>query len=207
MITVYGAPPTRAMRVIWMLEEMGLPYEINPVPFDKRFDDPEFLEASPTGAYPGMRDGDVCLMESCAMLEYLGGRYGPTPLTPTSDDARYPAYVSYLHFGEASLSAPLNVKMATRFFAPDDQKENWGARYAIDAFVRKSAALLIPLRRGPFMAGDDFTAADISCGFALGLAHFLGIEDRLDPTLREYFGRLSQRPAYQRMMSKKQPVS
>ena len=207
MITVYGSPPTRAMRVIWMLEEMGLPYEIHPVAFEKRLSDPEFLDASPTGSFPGMRDGDVRMMESCAILEYLGTKYGPTPLVPASSDPSYPTYIAYLHFGEASLSAPLNVTIATRFFAPQDQKENWGSHFAIDSFVRKSAALLRPLGRSPYIAGDTFTAADISCGFALGLARFLGVEDRLDPKLREYLGRLTQRPAFQRTMSKQQPLS
>ena len=203
MITVYGTPPSRSMRVIWMLEEMGQPYTVRSVDFQKRLDDAEFVEASPTGSFPGMRDGDVCLMESCAILEYLGAKYGPTSLMPAVEDPSYPAYISYLHFGEASLSAPLNVTIGTRFFAPEDQKENWGSQFAIDLFVRKSAALLIPLRRGPYVAGQAFTAADISCGWALGLARFLGFEERLDPALREYFGRLSQRPAFQRAASQR----
>jgi glutathione S-transferase len=207
MITVYGTPPTRAMRVVWMLEEMGLPYDLKPVAFDKRFSDPEFMAVSPTGAFPGLRDGDARLMESCAILEYLGATYGPTPLTPRPGDVSYPTYIAYLHFGESSLSAPLNVTIATRFFAPDDAKENWGAAFAIDNFVRKSAALLGPLSHSPYIAGDTFTAADISCGYALGLSKFLGFEDRLDPKLREYAGRLAQRPAFQRAASKQQPVS
>jgi glutathione S-transferase len=73
--------------------------------------------------------------------------------------------------------------------------------------VRKSAALLIPLRRGPYVAGPAFTAADISCGYALGFARFLGFEERLDPMLREYLGRLAQRPAFQRATSQQQAVA
>jgi hypothetical protein len=119
--------PTRALRVLWMLEEMGLDYEIRPVDFGRRLDDAEFIAASPTGSIPAIRDGDVRIMESCAVLEYLGAEYGPTPLTPRFGDPSYPAYVSFLHFGEASLSAPLNVTMGSRFFAPDEQKQN-GAR-------------------------------------------------------------------------------
>ena len=202
MITVYGAPPTRSMRVVWMLEEMGLAYEIRPVDFQKRLSDTEFLEASPTGSFPGLRDGDVTMMESCAILEYLGAKYGPTSLAPKVGDPSYPAYISYLHFGEASLSAPLNVTIATKFFAPESEKQNWGSSAAIDMFVRKSAALRVALERGPYLAGEGFTAADISCGYSLGLARFLGFEDRLDSKLRDYAARLAQRPAFQRAMSK-----
>ncbi len=205
MITVYGAPPTRALRVLWMLEEMGLDYEIHPVDFARRLDDAEFVAASPTGSIPAIRDGDVRIMESCAILEYLGAKYGPTPLTPSFGDPSYPAYVSFLHFGEASLSAPLNVTMGSRFFAPNEEKQNWGALFAIDVFTRKSAALLSPLSRTPFVAGQVFTAADISCGYAVGLARFLGCEERLDPVVRDYAARLADRPAFQRAISKGQP--
>jgi glutathione S-transferase len=198
MITVYGAPPTRALRALWMLEEMDLAYEVRPVDFSKRFEDAEFMAASPTGSIPAIRDGDVRVMESCAVLEYLGAKYGPTPLAPTIGDPGYPAYVSFLHFGEASLAAPLNVAMGSRFFAPEDQKENWGAVFAVDQFVRKSAALLGPLGRAPFVAGEAFTAADISCGYALGLARHFGCEDRLHPVVRDYAARLAERPAFRR---------
>ena len=204
MITVFGTPPTRALRVLWMLEEMGLEYEIRPVDFARRNDDAEFLEASPTGSMPAIRDGQVRVFESCAILEYLGAKYGPTPLTPAATDPSYPAYVSFLHFGEASLAAPLNVTVGSRFFAPEDQKQNWGALFAIDLFVRKSAALVGPLRQWPYVAGEAFTAADISCGYAVGLARFLGCEDRLDPVVRDYAVRLADRPAFQRAISKGQ---
>src|ERR1051326_8367743 len=201
MITVYGAPPTRALRVVWMLEEMGLEYEIRPVDFGRRFEDAEFLAASPAGSIPGIRDGGVQMMESCAILEYLGAKYGPTPLAPAIGDPSYPAYMSFLHFGEASLSAPLNVTIGSRFFAPDDEKQNWGAQFAVD---RKSVALLGPLRRGAFLAGDVFTAADISCAYAIGLAQFVGAEDRLDPLVRDYAARLRDRPAFQHATSRNQ---
>ena len=122
MITVYGAPPTRALRVLWMLEEMGLPYEIRKVDFATRMEDVDFISANPAGAFPAIREGEVTMMESCAILEYLGARHGPTPLTPRPEDPSWPAYMSFLHFGEASLCSPMNVTIASRFFAPDEHK-------------------------------------------------------------------------------------
>jgi glutathione S-transferase len=207
MITVYGAPPSRALRVCWMLEELNLAYDIHLVTFQSRFEDKEFMAVSPAGAIPGFRDGDTTLFESCAIIEYLGAKYGPTPLAPRPGDPNYPAYISHLHFGEASLSAPLNIAFGTRFFAPDDQKQNWGAQFAVDLYVRRTAALLAPLSRSPYVAGDTFTAADISCGYAVGLSRFLGVEERLEPPLREYAGRVTSRPAYQRAAAKAQPLT
>src|SRR5579884_574820 len=151
MITVYGTPPTRALRVLWMLEEMNLPYEVRLVDFAKRFEDAEFMAVSPAGCFPAIRDGDVQVNESCAILEYLGAKYGPTPLTPAPNEPHYPAYISHLHFGEASLSAPLNIMVASRFFAPEDQKQNWGAQFAVDLFVRRSGALRRPLSNSPYV--------------------------------------------------------
>lgn len=206
MIKVYGAPPSRALRVCWMLEELGIPYEIRPVDFRTRFEDDEFMAVSPAGAMPAIRDGETVLMESCAILEYLGAKYGPTPLAPAPTERHYPAYLSYLHFGEASLSGPLNVAIASHFYAPPDQKQNWGAQLAVDMFVRRSRALLGPLRNSAFVAGDGFTAADISCGYAIGLSRALGFAQRLEPPLRDYLGRLSQRPAFGRAMRHEQPL-
>lgn len=200
MIIVYGPPPSRALRVIWMLEELGVPYEVRAIPFDKRLEDAEFLAASPTGAFPGIRDGDVRMMESCAILEYLGATYGPTPLVPLPGDPAYPAYLSFLHFGEASLMGPLNIALGSRFFAPEEQKQNWGAQFAIDLFVRKSGALAGPLGKHQYVAGERFTAADISCGYAAGFGRFLGVEDRLEPAVRDYYQRLTERAAFQRAM-------
>ena len=77
-----GNRTTRALRVIWMLEEMSVPYKSRKVDFAARGEDAEFLDASPVRSFPALRDGDVTMTESCAILEYLGGRYGPTPLAP-----------------------------------------------------------------------------------------------------------------------------
>ena len=198
MITVYGAPPTRSLRVLWMLEEMGLSYEVRPVDFATREQDAEFTAINPAAAFPSFRDGAVAMMESCAILEYLAARYGPTPLAPGPDDPTFPAYLTFLHFGEASLAGPMNVIIASRFMAPEGEKRNWGAGWVMDNFVRKSAALVRRLKESPYLAGPDFTAADISCGYAIGFARSLGAGDRLDPILGEYLARLTAREAYKR---------
>jgi len=198
MITVYGAPPTRALRVLWMLEEMGLPYKVRTVDFPNRHQDAEFMAVSPAGGLPGLEDGDVRMMESVAIMEYLGARHGPTPIVPSPKDSDFPLYQQFLHFGEAGLTAPLNVTMGSRFFAPEGEKENWGARYAVEMVTRRSAALASQVKRAPFAAGQRFTAADISCGYAVGIAHAFGFGDKLDPALAGYLERLRARPAYQR---------
>ena len=198
MITVYGAAPSRALRVLWMLEEMGLEYQVHQIDFANRFDDADFIAASPPGFMPGFKDGDVRMMESVAIIDYLSRRYGPTPLAVREDEPGFPAYLQFLHFGEASIAGPLNVTMGSRFFAPEDQKQNWGATFAVDMVAQRANAVADVLKRSEYVAANRFTAADISLGYALGLAEPFGFADRLDPALTDYVARLKQRPAYQR---------
>ena len=198
MIRIYGGSGTRSIKVVWMAEEMGLDYELVPINVMAPDRPPEFLAISPTGMVPALADGDVTMVESVAMLEYLGGRYGPTPLTPPPGAADYPAYLQFLHYGEASFAAVLGVAMGSRFFAPEEHRDNWGGKAAIDGAVRRSILPANALKKSPFVAGETFTAADISVSYALDLASFLGFTDRLDPVLLDYHERLKARPAQQR---------
>ena len=200
MITVFGAPPTRGLRVLWMLEEMGLDYELRPVEMMRRLQDEVFMEVCPSGAAPGIIDGEVRMMESVAIMEYLAARHGPTPLALKVSDPDYPRYLQFLHYGEASLSMPLNIVVASRFFAPEAEKQNWGAKLAIDMVAGRVGAVAAQLRRTPYLAGERFTAADISCGYGLGLMERLGFADRLDEVVTAYVEGLQARPAFQRAM-------
>jgi len=200
-ITVFGRPPTRALRVIWMLEELGLFYETRQVDFRAAAKDPEFMAANPAGLIPAMVDGDVSMAESIAMIQYLASRYGPTPLAPAPEAANYPLYLQFLHFGEASLCGPLNVVVATRFGAPEEHKANWGAQAAADMCVKRTALAVQQLAKTPHMAGQDFTAADISVGYGLHVMGLLGLGDRLDPSLKDYLARVSERPAFKRALA------
>src|ERR1700761_8572796 len=103
MITVWGEG--RGLRVVWLLEEMGLPYSLRPVDLLKGAEsDPEFIAVNPGGFIPAMTDGDVTMVESIAIMEYLMGRYGPTPLAPQPRDPAFPAYQQFLLLGEAGLA-------------------------------------------------------------------------------------------------------
>src|SRR5947209_8880015 len=106
MITVFGEG--RGFRVVWLLEEMGLPYRLRPVDLLAGVEnDPEFLAINPAGFIPALQDGEVVMVESIAILEYLAGRYGPTPLAPAPQDPDFPAYQQFLHLGEAGLGASI----------------------------------------------------------------------------------------------------
>ena len=102
MITVFGEG--RGFRVVWLLEEMGLPYRLRRVDLLAGVEnDPEFLAINPAGFIPALQDGDVVMVESIAIMEYLLARYGPTPLAPAAQDPSFPNYQQFLHLGEAGL--------------------------------------------------------------------------------------------------------
>jgi glutathione S-transferase len=201
MITVYGGYPTRALRVIWLLEEMGLPYEQRPVDLFKRREDADFISVNPAGFLPAMRDGDVTMVESIAIMEYLIARYGPTRMAPAVTDASYPYYKQFLLLGEAGMAAYLNITVASRFFAPDPDKDNWGSRQALQMFQNRLALVSKRLDEVPYVAGNAFTAADISVCYALGIGSRLGA-DPYSPAINSYLERLVARDAYKRAMKK-----
>ena len=196
MIKVFHAPRTRSLRVIWMCEEMGLPYEVEPASLFQPSE--AFLKASPARTLPAMTDGEVVITESIAILQYLGTKYGPTPLTPRPEDPGYAHYLQFLVFGEASLAAGLTPLVRARFMAPDDEKDNWTLRNNAEAFLRQLTLVEHRLAEAPHMAGEDFTAADISVGYALGFGEFLGLADHYAAPLRDYQRRITAREAYQR---------
>lgn len=199
MITVYGEG--RGFRVVWLLEELGIEYKLRPVDLlaDLR-DDPEFLAVNPGGFIPAIQDGDVVMVESIAIMEYLLARYGPSPLAPKPSDATYPMYQQFLHLGEAGLAVPANAVFVSRHLAPDDERDNFLTRWALQTFKSRLGLVRRQLERTPYLAGDDFTAADISVTYALEMASRHATLD-CGPIERDYIARTTSRPAYQRAMA------
>jgi glutathione S-transferase len=202
VITLFHAPRTRSQKVMWMLEEMGLAYEVRPVAFLEREQDAEFVGLNPAGFLPVMKDGDTVLLESAAMMEYVAARYGPTPLVPGPTDKTYPAYLQYFHFGEASLAAPLIIIPYSLYFAPPEHRDNYGAEIARQIFRRRLPLVEQRLAEAPYMAGDAFTAADISVAYALGIGKWCKAIDDYSPAVGDYMQRVGARPGYQAMRAR-----
>jgi glutathione S-transferase len=206
MITIYGGWPTRGVRILWLLEEMGLPYAMRPVDIRQRGSDAEFMAVNPAGFLPVMVDGDVRMVESIAIMEYLTARYGPTELAPSPGDQAFPAYQQFLHLGEAGLAAYLNVVVASQFMAPEGEKENWGAQTSKRLFASRLKLVSEQLERAPYLAGEVFTAADISVAYALELASRLDMAGDFPAPVQAFLARVSARDAYRRA-AKTSPVA
>ena len=196
MIKVFHSPRSRSLRVIWMLEEMGLPYEVEPGSLMQPSE--AFLKVNPTRTLPVLVDGETVITESIAILQYLGTRYGPTPLVPSPQDAGYADYLQFLVLGEASLAAGLTPLVRAMFMAPEDQKQNWTLKNNAESFLKQLQLVDAQLAKGPYLAGETFTAADISVGYALAFGSFLSLDDGYSAAIKDYQQRITGREAFQR---------
>jgi glutathione S-transferase len=198
MITVFGEG--RGFRVVWLLEDMGLAYRLRPVDLLAGAEkDAEFLAINPAGFIPAIQDGDVTMVESIAIMEYLMARYGPTPLAPDPHDPAFPAYQQFLHLGEAGLAASIYFVHGARNLAPETERQNWSARQALYVFQSRLGLVTRRLARSPYLAGEAFTAADISVTYALELARRNG-GVALGEAEQAYVARTTGRGAYKRAM-------
>jgi glutathione S-transferase len=139
------------------------------------------------------------MVESIAIMEYLMARYGPTPLAPDPHDPAFPAYQQFLHLGEAGLAASIYFVSGARNLAPEAERNNWSAGQAMDVFETRLGLVTRQLARSPYLAGERFTASDISVTYALELAQ-RNVSFVLGAVEQAYVARTTGREAYKRAM-------
>ncbi|SCX73656.1 glutathione S-transferase family protein [Variovorax sp. EL159] len=201
MITLYHCPNARSFRVLWMLEELGVPYRLEMLAFPPRVLHREYLKINPQGTVPLMVDGETRMTESVAICQYLASLHAPTPLNVERDEAAYGAYLNWLHFGEASLTFPLTLVLRYALLEPRERQQPQAADDYAQFFSGRLRTLEKLLEAQDFACAGRFTAADISIGFALLLARVLGQKERLGPAVQRYWQRLSSRAGFERAMS------
>jgi glutathione S-transferase len=199
MLKIYHSPRSRSLRIVWLCEEMGLPYETAAVKIGDP--SPELFAVNPLRSLPALKDGEVTMIESIAMMLYIMGRYGPTDLDLKPSDPDYPRYLQFLLFGEAGMAMYGNPLVATKYLAPEDQRTNWTSNYLKATFAKRLGFVDDHLGDAPYIVGNRFTAADISVGYTIGMAGFAG-DIEPSPKLKAYHERLKARPGYQRAVNR-----
>ncbi len=189
---------TRSLRVRWVLEELGVPHRLEPVLFPPRVRQPEYLRENPLGSLPLFVDGDVRLTESMAICEVLVAKHGPTPLAVDPDEPGYPAYRQFTWMGEASLMPPIGALVGQMILTPAAERSAKIIEDAHALLARRMQPVTAALARSDHLAADRFTLADVSVGYALGLAIQLGAGEVLGEAAVRHHARLTQRPAYLR---------
>ena len=215
MITVHHLNNSRSQRVLWLLEELGLGYEV------KRYErDPATMLAPPAlravhplGKSPVITDGELTLAESGAIVEYLAGRYGEGRLVPAPNTPERLRYTYWMHYAEGSAMPPLLFKLVF------DRIETAPMPFFVRPFARAIAGrtrttFIAPqiklhldfmeaeLGKSGWFAGSDLTAADIQMSFPLEEAAARGGLDASRPKLTAFLDRIHARPAYKRALDR-----
>lgn len=201
MITLYHCVSARSFRVLWMLEEIGLPYELRMLAFPPRVHHKDFLALNPRGTVPLFIDGTARMTESAAICEYLAQQYAPTTLSVGPGEADYADYLNYLHMSDATLTFPQTLVLRYSRFEPPERLQPQVAEDYGKWFHARLRTLEAHVAGHEFLCAGRFTAADVAVGYALMLAELLGLDDRFTPAVAVYWQRLSGRAAYRRALA------
>lgn len=201
-ITLYHCVSARSFRPLWTLEELGLSYTLVMLPFPPRVHRKDYLAVNPLGTVPTFLDGDLRMTESSAICHYLVSRHGPTPLNVEPEEADYGAFLNWLHFGEATLTFPQTLVLRYGRFEPPERRSPQVTEDYTRWFLGRLRAIDAVMSSADALCAGRFTAADISIGYALMLADFLGLTPRFPPNVGAYWQRLQERPAFLRAMER-----
>ncbi len=205
MITVHHLNDSRSDRIIWLLEELGVAYEIKGYQRDAttRLAPPELKAVHPLGKSPVMTDDGRTIAESGAIIDYCIRRHGKGQLQPDPASPLYDEYVQWLHYAEGSATLPLLMLLYVTWLAGGDVPAPMKQRID-DELANHLGYLESALAGRQFICGDAFTGADVQITFVAEMAKLLGqLGDK--PSLVAYVSRMHQRPAYRRAIERGGP--
>ena len=191
-LTLYTHPMSRGRIARWMLEEVGQPYRIEVLDYATSMKAPAYLAINPMGKVPALRHGDVVVTEVAAICAYLADAFPQAKLAPPPGDRRRGPYYRWLFFTAGPVEAAISNK-ALGFVVPQERERMMG----YGRIEHVMSALETALSRSDYLAGDDFTAADLYVGSALGFGMMFGTVEKR-PAFERYWQRVSARPACKR---------
>jgi len=189
---LYHSAQSRSVRPRWLLEELGVPFELVRLDLGKQeHKTPAYMKIHPHGAVPALVDDDLKMIESAAICMYLADKYPDKGLAPKVGTPARAAYYQWMVYSMATLEPPILQIFMNTVMLPEEQ------RSAKKSFATIADVLEQALAGKSYLLGEQFSAADVMIGSTLGWAQFMGVlEGR--PTLQAYVARLSERPAFQR---------
>ena len=187
----------RSFRPLWTLEEMGLSYELEMMPFPPRFLREGYTDINVLGTVPYFEDGETRMTESTGICHYLVERHGPTELGLAVDHPEYGNYLNWLYHSDATLTFPQTLFLRYTRLEPDETKAAVGEDYR-RWYLARLKMLNARVADHEFLVADRFTIADIACGYALYLGESLGIHEDYKPEALAYLERLKRRPGFRK---------
>jgi glutathione S-transferase len=199
MLKVHHLNNSRSQRIVWLMEELGTPYEIVPYQRDATTNlaPPELVAVHPLGKSPVITDGAVTLAESGAIVEYAIAKYGAGRLRPDPASDDHVAYMEWLHYSEGSAMLPLMMNLYVMRLGEAGAPLHERINNEIDNNLKYISGAL---GSKPYLLGD-FTGADLQLSFVIEVARAFG-KLAAYPNLTDYFQRLHDRPAFKRSIEK-----
>jgi glutathione S-transferase len=199
VIRLYHAKRTRSIRIVWLLEELGIPYQLATVAFKPPRH--SFEQNTPAGKFPVIEDGALVMFESGAILEYLIEKYGNGRLAPAVGSPNRGPYLQWVHFAEATAFPPVGDITRHTMLLPEADRI---PKVAEDGRVRATNALNVlerALAGKDYLVGQQLSGADIMMGYFLMAARMLGVVGAAHPNVGAYWERLATRPGLQKALS------
>ena len=201
MLKVHFVANTRAGRVVWLLEELGLEYEVNNIPFTKEgLKSPEHRARHALGRVPVLEDGEVSIFESGAIIDYILERHKNGGLKPPPDDANFPYYLQWYHYCEGMVMPPMNQIVVQTLLLPPDRRDEVVLAQAKTLLTKTLMPVNENLKDKEYLIGN-FSAADLMLGHACFMANRLGCVNGEMKNIIQYVERISNRPAFQKAIS------
>ncbi|MDJ0928043.1 MAG: glutathione S-transferase family protein [Gammaproteobacteria bacterium] len=196
---LYHVSKSRSTRILWLLEELGLEYDCEAMPFGpEALQSPDYLAINAFGKVPALIDGPVTMAESVAIVQYILDRYADGALEPDRDAPEYGKFLQWLEFGEATLMGPVANIMLHGQFLPEAERDSRSLernRKTLSAYL---GVLDEELADHKYLVGNDFTAADIVVGYGIFALKLFREMPTGFANVENWFERLSARPAYQK---------
>ncbi len=200
-LILFHTQKSRSLRPLWLLEEMGLDFELKTISYDAEyFASDAFRKINPMGKVPAFYDGDHLVLESAVILEYILAKHGPSPLAVKPEESDFGLYLTWLHMAESGLSHYLAA-----YLGQLTGLAKYTVSESFEPYVKHQAEKALEmldnhLAERSFIASERFTAADISVGYSLYLANAL-CRLPLPDRVQAYFETLQDRPAWKKAVS------
>jgi len=195
---LYHCHGARSLRCLWALEEMGLAFELETLPFPPRVFAKHYKEINPLGTVPALIDGDVVMTESSGICHYLAEKYGPTPLAVRPEEKDYGAYLNWMYRSDATLTFPLTIYFRYTALEPEARRSAQVAEDYKKWFLGRWTSVEAGLEGRDYLCAERFTMADICVAFALQFATTLGVSEAMTPLVSAWWKRISDRPSYKK---------
>ena len=201
MLKLHFAPNSRAGRIVWLLEELELPYDLNRMDFHpKDLKSDEHRARHPLGRVPVLDDGDISIFESGAIVEYVIERHKNGGLKPTVDSPLFPEYLQWFHYCEGMVMPPVNTIVVQTILLPPERRDETALGQAQRLLTRALAPVEQALAGRDYLIGD-FSAADIMLGHSVFMSNRMGCVTDEMANIKDYLARIEQRPAFQKAMA------